>query len=116
MKTLYDSNGIKAIFNHDKVEQPLLDRKIVREGADMIARKLAVLKQSSRERASHHLSEPTWTGKSGVAGATVAVKREVKREPGTFAESDRQPMPTRMPGVRSADILEGLKQLAAIRA
>jgi len=27
LQTLYDSQGIKATFNHDKVEQPLLYRK-----------------------------------------------------------------------------------------
>jgi len=118
LQTLYDSQGIKATFNHDKVEQPLLDRKIVKDGAHMIAqRALSALKKSGRERASHHISEPTWTGQRGSAGATN-VKKEIKREHATFGETG--PSFTRRvaakSGVSSADILEGLKQLAAIRA
>mmetsp|Transcript_50242 Transcript_50242/g.155276 ORF Transcript_50242/g.155276 Transcript_50242/m.155276 type:complete len:436 (-) Transcript_50242:194-1501(-) len=122
IKTLFDSNGIKASFNHDKVEQPLLDRKIVRDGASLIAqRALAALQKSSRERASHHISEPTWTGRGGTAGAhpsASSVKREVKREPGTAPVS----APTAAEklsaasGVAAADILSGLRQLAAIRS
>merc|ERR1719506_729108 len=77
LQSLYDSNGIKASFNHDKVEQPLLDRKIVRDGANMIAeRALTAIHRSSRERSSHHISEPTWTGQVGRAGASL--KQESK--------------------------------------
>lgn len=116
LQTLYDTNGIKASFNHDKVEQPLLDRKIVRDGANMIAeRALAALKKSARERASHHISEPTWTGSAGMAGAKVTAKREsrgVKREPSGGGDSGSLGGHR---GAMSADILDGLRQLAAIR-
>lgn len=118
LQTLYDSQGIKASFNHDKVEQPLLDRKIVRDGASMIAqRALAALQKSSRERASHHISEPTWTGQRGAAGATV--KREKKPEglgAGAPGMSVNTECLSARSGVSSADILSGLKQLAALRA
>jgi len=126
LQSLYDTNGIKASFNHDKVEQPLLDRKIIREGANLIAsRALAALQRSARERASHHISEPTWTGQRGRAGHTMPLKREsklVKREPGSLlggsASSGAGMSRTlsQRSGANSAHILEGLKQLAAIRA
>lgn len=122
LQTLYDSNGIKASFNHDKVEQPLLDRKIIRDGANMIAtRALAALQRSSRERSSHHISEPTWTGKRGRAGAGAVVKREpkteFKSEMGFSSAASSTGLGAKAWGsAPSAHILEGLKQLAAIRA
>lgn len=85
VQTLFDSNGIKASFNHDKVEQPLLDRNIVRETASQIATQaVQVLKRSSRECSEHPIHEPTWTGQRGMAGAKSDLKGEskVKRESG----------------------------------
>lgn len=71
LETLYDKAGIKTTFSHDKVEQPLLDRKLVRSRAHEIAQSaVKKLKDSQRERNSHEISTPTWTGKSGIAGAT----------------------------------------------
>lgn len=111
LQTLYDASGIKASFNHDKVEQPLLDKKIIREGANMIAaRALEALKKSARERASHHISEPTWTGQRGNAGARQA-KKETKREPGLGSAVAL----SKACGAPRAHILEGLKQLVTIR-
>lgn len=102
LQTLYDAQGIKASFNHDKVEQTLLDRKLVGKSAGLLAqRALDALKRSGRERAAHHISEPTWTGQRGKAGAVL--KKEVKEEV--------KPM-TR---VSSANILQGLRRLAANR-
>lgn len=132
LQTLYDSNGIKASFNHDKVEQPLLDRKIVREGATMIAsRAVAALQRSAKERAGHHISEPTWTGHTGRAGArgrvkaehgVVAKREQVKLEPGAtraaVARGGAAPLQGGRArfGTSSADILAGLRTLAAIRS
>eukprot|EP00930_Biecheleria_cincta_P036670 TRINITY_DN25134_c0_g2_i1.p1 TRINITY_DN25134_c0_g2~~TRINITY_DN25134_c0_g2_i1.p1 ORF type:complete len:1346 (-),score=317.31 TRINITY_DN25134_c0_g2_i1:85-3675(-) len=134
LQTLYDTNGIKASFNHDKVEQTLLDRKIVRQGAEMIAqRALDALKRSGRERAGHPINEPTWTGKQGRAGMrTGSSKQEakvaIKKEPGTLtfgygstvsrpaAVASTAPSRSSGGGVSSADILQGLRQLAAIRS
>jgi len=75
LQTLFDTQGIKAVFNHDKVEQPLLDRKIVRDGAHNIAqRAIEAVKRSAHERAGFHISEPTWTGHRGTAGVVVSSK------------------------------------------
>jgi len=148
LKTLYDSNGIKASFNHDKVEQPLLDRKIIQKGASLIAsRAVAAVQKSARERASHHISEPTWTGQRGRAGGAPGLgkqevvkyegfKREhVKREivngcivehkvsasagaPGAASSAGGRGLTTALKssGVKPSHILDGLRQLAAIRA
>lgn len=95
LQSLFDSDGIKASFDHDKVEQPLLDRKIVREGASMIAKRaIAALKQSIVDQEKNQRNG-VFKGKG-----LKAVKRDVVEPP-------RAP---------SADILEGLKQLAQLRA
>jgi len=116
LETLYDSNGIKATFNHDKVEQPLLDKKIVRDGANEIAqRALQALQRSGRERSSQHISVPTWTGQRGKAGA-VAIKREPKQEGlGARASLGSYKALVARSGASQTHVLDGLKQLAAIR-
>jgi len=125
LQSLYDTNGIKATFNHDKVEQPLLDRKIVRDGANIIAeRALSAIHRSSRERASHHISEPTWTGQVGRAGASIKTtgalmkyESKLKREPGASDVHSKVRSQHHLSGlVSSKDILDGLRQLSAIRS
>merc|ERR1712232_32595 len=125
LQTLYDSNGIKTSFNHDKVEKSVLDRKIIREGANMIAsRAVAAVKASAKERASHYISQPTWTGRRGSAGggsypATPKQERDVvkkERDGPTIAGGVIGKAKMEKAGVSSADILEGLRQLAAIRS
>jgi len=125
LQTLYDSNGIKTSFNHDKVEKSVLDRKIVREGANMIARRaVAAVQASAKERSSHYISQPTWTGRKGSAGGgshpvTPKQERDVvkkEREGPTIAGGVLGKAKMEKAGVSSADILDGLRQLAAIRA
>mmetsp|Transcript_9094 Transcript_9094/g.20220 ORF Transcript_9094/g.20220 Transcript_9094/m.20220 type:complete len:1279 (-) Transcript_9094:62-3898(-) len=131
LQTLYDAGGIKANFDHDKAEQPLLDRKIVRDGANSIAQKaLSALKRSEKERLSHYISEPTWTGKQGSAGAVrkFAAKTEKKSPAKGFVRMasteslDRGKVEASMQGAAagsgstsSADILQGLRQLAELK-
>ena len=125
LQTLYDAQGIKASFNHDKVEQTLLDRKLVGKSAGLVAQKaLDALKRSSRERAAHHVSEPTWTGQQGRAGAIFQTVKHVKQEAkkdmkgkdgkGNFLKSPKSPMDGQG-RVSSSEILHGLRQLAALR-
>eukprot|EP00438_Fugacium_kawagutii_P024094 Skav214959 [mRNA] locus=scaffold264:80550:81815:- [translate_table: standard] len=125
LQTLYDAQGIKASFNHDKVEQTLLDRKLVGKSAGLVAQKaLDALKRSSRERSAHHISEPTWTGRQGRAGAALEVKQEAAKTAKTGSGcsgklevkmSPKSPAKAIGSGVSSSEILHGLRQLAAIR-
>eukprot|EP00929_Paragymnodinium_shiwhaense_P012858 TRINITY_DN120743_c0_g1_i1.p1 TRINITY_DN120743_c0_g1~~TRINITY_DN120743_c0_g1_i1.p1 ORF type:complete len:1416 (+),score=301.71 TRINITY_DN120743_c0_g1_i1:77-4324(+) len=134
LQTLYDSQGIKTSFNHDKVEQPLLDRKIVRDGAGIIAqRAVQALRNSARdymkEKASQALAQSGRATSRLSSHSSLPVKMEpkVKLEPGerlrgasTFDAGHASSMdPSRVAhrsGVSSGFILDGLKQLAAIRA
>ena len=110
LQTLFDAQGIKASFNHDKVEQTLLDRKLVGKSAGLVAQKaLDALKKSGRERATHHISEPTWTGQQGRAGAVL---KQVKQETKVKHKSAMQSSSSK---VSSMEILEGLKKLSAVR-
>lgn len=115
LQTLYDAKGIKASFNHDKVEQTLLDRKLVGKSAGLVAqRALDALKKSARERAAHHISEPTWTGQQGRAGASGAALKQLKQEGERFKVSKKEKGENGE--VSSAEILAGLKKLSAIRS
>lgn len=110
LQTLYDAQGIKASFNHDKVEQTLLDRKLVGKSAGLVAQKaLDALKRSSRERSAHHISEPTWTGQHGKAGAVL---KKMKQESHQTIKTSKESIGA---GVSSSEILHGLRQLAAMR-
>jgi len=116
LKTLFDTNGIKASFDHDKVEQPLLDRKIVRQGASMVAqRALAALRNSTKSQEAFSASQIARDGhvfSAGVKREVARVKREVAGWPPPTSTSVGA-VTGRVP---SADILEGLKQLSTIRA
>lgn len=75
LKHLYDSRGLKSSFDQSEVEKGNMSRTIS-EGSSMIAVKaVEALKKSMRERASHDISTPTWTGKRGRAGASLAQMR-----------------------------------------
>jgi len=125
LQTLFDASGIKTSFNHDKVEQPLLDRKIVRDGANMIAKRaVEALKMSSRDAKyasgvgiTSKLRSPV-SLKQGVIkqehGSSASLKQGViKREPDRAPDYNHL---VRCSGTKSADILAGLRQLAEIRS
>eukprot|EP00927_Polykrikos_kofoidii_P006006 TRINITY_DN12425_c0_g1_i3.p1 TRINITY_DN12425_c0_g1~~TRINITY_DN12425_c0_g1_i3.p1 ORF type:complete len:1451 (-),score=306.87 TRINITY_DN12425_c0_g1_i3:349-4701(-) len=112
VQTLYDTSGIKATFNHDKVEQPLLDRKILRDGVNAIAeRALRALQSSARECSNVPLGTPTWTGQTGQGGAPLTKEPKAKREHGSSSSGHAASS-----NVSSTVILGGLKQLAKMRA
>jgi len=91
LRSLFVSQGIKASFDCAHVEQGRLSRTIA-EGSNKIAIKaVEALKRSMRERASHDISTPTWTGKSGRAGASLAVlKAAAKSEASSSKAGQRQ--------------------------
>jgi len=119
LKTLFDASGIKTSFKHDKFEQPLLDHKIVRDGASMVAqRALAALKNSTKCQEGSSESQParglsgTGPPQGGGHVLSAGVKREVLGRPPSTSACIRA-VTGRVP---SADILEGLKRLSTIRA
>lgn len=138
LQTLYDSKGIRTSFNHDKVEQPLLDRKIVRDGAGVIAqRAMQALKNSAKDYMKNRRQGQSYIKSEKVglsslqSGIHVKSEHPVKREPdGNYGPVGRSMLErgygsasapldasriSARSGTSSADILEGLKQLAAIR-
>lgn len=69
MKDLFTTNRyVKSDFSHDKVEQPLLEERLVLHGRLHAQQTLRSLQESTKARMSHPVNTPTWTGKTGIAG------------------------------------------------
>ncbi|KAJ7550499.1 hypothetical protein O6H91_07G103800 [Diphasiastrum complanatum] len=77
LQSLFDANGIHSAMDHDAIlsindsEKMKLDHE-----ANRVAQRAAdALRQSRMMRATDHIAVPTWTGRSGEAGAPAAVRR-----------------------------------------
>ncbi|GMH02332.1 hypothetical protein Nepgr_004171 [Nepenthes gracilis] len=71
LRSLFDTNGIHSAMNHDAIMNAHDEDKIrLEEQASQIAKRAAeALRQSRMLRSRESISVPTWTGKTGAAGA-----------------------------------------------
>ncbi|KAI8143975.1 SNF2 family N-terminal domain-containing protein [Fennellomyces sp. T-0311] len=71
LKSLFEMTGIQSALQHDRImESGAQDRVLVEREASLIAQNAAAaLKESRRQRRAMGVNTPTWTGRSGVAGA-----------------------------------------------
>lgn len=71
LKELFDQTGMHSALNHDRIEDAYKpEHNVARKEAKKIAEKAAkALRESRRSLMSTPLTAPTWTGKSGFAGA-----------------------------------------------
>ncbi|KAI8970281.1 SNF2 family N-terminal domain-containing protein [Mycotypha africana] len=71
LQSLFDMAGIQSALQHDQiVDASSHDRVFVEREANMVAQNaVAALKESRRQRRQLDISTPTWTGRSGYAGA-----------------------------------------------
>lgn len=71
LKELFDQAGMHSALDHDKIEGAYKpENNMAKKEAKKIAEKAAkALKESRRSLMSTPLTVPTWTGKSGLAGA-----------------------------------------------
>ncbi|MFS7975388.1 putative DNA helicase chromatin remodeling SNF2 family [Helianthus anomalus] len=71
LKSLFDAQGIHSAVNHDLIMNANDEEKVrLDEQASQIAHRAAeALRQSRMIRSRESISVPTWTGKSGTAGA-----------------------------------------------
>ncbi|KAL2587186.1 hypothetical protein AAZV13_13G097300 [Glycine max] len=78
LKSLFDANGIHSAMNHDLIMNAHDEEKIrLEEQASQVAQRAAeALRQSRMLRSHDSVSVPTWTGRSGTAGAPSSVKRK----------------------------------------
>jgi len=72
MSKLFSQNQyIRSEFSHDKVEQPMLEERLVQHGKQHAQRTLKALTNNAALRMNHPVNAPTWTGKTGVAGRGI---------------------------------------------
>nr|XP_048336772.1 protein CHROMATIN REMODELING 8 [Ziziphus jujuba var. spinosa] len=78
LRSLFDAHGIHSAMNHDVIMNAHDEEKIrLEEQASRVAQRAAeALRQSRMLRRRESISTPTWTGKSGAAGAPSAVRRK----------------------------------------
>ncbi|KAJ8440817.1 hypothetical protein Cgig2_000705 [Carnegiea gigantea] len=78
LKSLFDAHGIHSALNHDAIMNAHDEDKMrLEEQASQIAQRAAeALRQSRMLRSKEGISIPTWTGKSGAAGAPSSVRRK----------------------------------------
>ncbi|KAI9274508.1 SNF2 family N-terminal domain-containing protein [Phascolomyces articulosus] len=71
LKSLFEMTGIQSALQHDRImESGAQDRVFVEREAALVAQNAATaLKESRRQRRSMGVNTPTWTGRSGIAGA-----------------------------------------------
>ncbi|OIV90527.1 hypothetical protein TanjilG_32404 [Lupinus angustifolius] len=78
LKCLFDANGIHSAMNHDLIMNANDEEKMRQEEqASQVAKRAAeALRQSRMLRSHDSVSVPTWTGRSGAAGAPTSVRRK----------------------------------------
>ncbi|PKA61149.1 CHD3-type chromatin-remodeling factor PICKLE [Apostasia shenzhenica] len=77
LKCLFDVNGIHSAINHDAIMNAHDDDKVkMEEQASQVAQRAAeALRESRMLRSRESFAVPTWTGRSGAAGAPSSVRR-----------------------------------------
>ncbi|XP_077226568.1 chromatin remodeling 8 isoform X1 [Tasmannia lanceolata] len=78
LKSLFDAHGIHSAMNHDAIVN-LNDGETMRleEQASQVAKRaVEALRESRMLRSRDNISVPTWTGRSGAAGAPSSVRRK----------------------------------------
>ncbi|GLU03662.1 hypothetical protein SLE2022_208500 [Rubroshorea leprosula] len=78
LRSLFDAQGIHSAMNHDAIMDAHDEEKMkLEEQASQVAQRAAeALRQSRMHRSRDSVSVPTWTGKSGTAGAPSLVRKK----------------------------------------
>ncbi|KAK9144440.1 hypothetical protein Sjap_004343 [Stephania japonica] len=78
LKSLFDAHGIHSAMNHDMIMNAHSEEKMrLEEQASQVAQRAAeALRQSRMLRSRDSISVPTWTGRSGTAGAPSSVSKK----------------------------------------
>ncbi|XP_074582941.1 DNA excision repair protein CSB [Curcuma longa] len=76
LRSLLDANGIHSAVNHDAIMNASDDAKMkLEEQASQVAQRAAqALRESRMLRARESFAVPTWTGRSGAAGAPSSAR------------------------------------------
>ncbi|GAN09141.1 conserved hypothetical protein [Mucor ambiguus] len=90
LKSLFEMTGIQSALQHDQImDSASHDTVFVEREATLIAeRAAAALKESRRQRRQMDIGTPTWTGRSGAAGAPrFALQNRADTPPPRFGQS-----------------------------
>ncbi|CAL4957581.1 unnamed protein product [Urochloa decumbens] len=124
LKSLFDAQGIHSAINHDAIMNANDDQKVRLEAeASQVAQRAAeALRQSRMLRSRDSFAVPTWTGRSGAAGAPSSVRRKFgstvnsqlisSSQPSETSSSRSQSLPV---GALSGKALSSAELLAKIR-
>ncbi|KAI1311575.1 hypothetical protein EDD11_003427 [Mortierella claussenii] len=71
LASLFESSGVHSALKHDEIMDSARQENLIveREATRVAERAMAALKESRKRRRRQELDVPTWTGKSGSAGA-----------------------------------------------
>ncbi|KAG0309336.1 hypothetical protein BGZ98_003451 [Dissophora globulifera] len=71
LASLFESSGVHSALKHDEIMDSAKQENLIveREATRVAERAMAALKESRKRRRRQDLDVPTWTGKSGTAGA-----------------------------------------------
>ncbi|TKW12916.1 hypothetical protein SEVIR_5G066600v4 [Setaria viridis] len=96
LKSLFDAQGIHSAINHDAIMNANDDQKVRLEAeASQVAQRAAeALRQSRMLRSRDSFAVPTWTGRSGAAGAPSSVRRKFGSTVNSQLISSSQPPET----------------------
>ncbi|CAL4977231.1 unnamed protein product [Urochloa decumbens] len=124
LKSLFDAQGIHSAINHDAIMNANDDQKVRLEAeASQVAQRAAeALRQSRMLRSRDSFAVPTWTGRSGAAGAPSSVRRKFgstvnsqlinSSQPSETSSSRSQSLPV---GALNGKALSSAELLAKIR-
>ncbi|KAK4517380.1 uncharacterized protein ATC70_000715 [Mucor velutinosus] len=90
LKSLFEMTGIQSALQHDQImDSASHDAVFVEREATLVAeRAAAALKESRRQRRQMDIGTPTWTGRSGAAGAPrFALSNRAATPPPKFGQS-----------------------------
>lgn len=92
LQSLFDAHGIHSAVNHDAIMNAHDEEKMkLEEEASKVAQRAAeALRQSRMLRSRESINVPTWTGKSGAAGAPSSVRRKFGSAVNSHLVSSRQ--------------------------
>uniref|UniRef100_A0ACD5VAZ4 Uncharacterized protein n=1 Tax=Avena sativa TaxID=4498 RepID=A0ACD5VAZ4_AVESA len=108
LKSLFDAQGIHSAVNHDAIMSANDDEKLRLEAeASQVAQRAAeALRQSRMLRSRDSIAVPTWTGRSGAAGAPSSVRRKFGSTLNTQLVSSSQPPSEGLNGSRVQQSLQ----------
>ncbi|KAJ6835315.1 DNA excision repair protein CSB [Iris pallida] len=124
LKSLFDAQGLHSAMNHDAIVNAHDDNKVkMEEQASRVAQRAAeALRESRMLRSRESFAVPTWTGRSGAAGAPSSVRRkfgsavnaQLLNPPKPNEGSSSRP-PTFVAGASSGKALSSAELLARIQ-